>query len=105
MMFILAKEFFDFGNSDSLNTVYISFALSFIVMPLSTIFWCGYYEKYGKGSLVDRTIKLWDLATGGFIKTLNGHRDFVYSVAISPDVKTIVSGSGKFVYIIIIYSA
>ncbi|KAK3844210.1 MAG: WD40-repeat-containing domain protein [Linnemannia gamsii] len=56
------------------------------------------------GSL-DRTLKSWDLNLGGrpgpngasrgtFCKaTFNGHKDFVLSVAVSPDGKWVVSGS------------
>ncbi|MEH2411887.1 serine/threonine-protein kinase [Nostoc sp.] len=41
----------------------------------------------------DRTIKLWNLATGKQISSLNGHSQQVNVVAISPDGKTLVSAS------------
>ena len=41
----------------------------------------------------DKTIKLWDMKTGGVVKTFQGHTDSVYSVSISPDCTTIASGS------------
>lgn len=41
----------------------------------------------------DRTIKIWDGATGRELKTLTGHGGLVCSVAFSPDGKTIASGS------------
>ncbi len=46
----------------------------------------------------DKTIKLWDVATGKLSQTLTGHSDGVYSdevssVAFSPDGKTLASGS------------
>ncbi|MDF5730295.1 MAG: serine/threonine protein kinase, partial [Rhizonema sp. PD38] len=41
----------------------------------------------------DKTIKLWNLATGEQTRTLQGHSDLVHSVAISPDGKTLTSGS------------
>ncbi len=36
---------------------------------------------------------VWDMATGKEMSKLQGHSGEVYSVAISPDGKTIVSGS------------
>lgn len=54
------------------------------------------------GSL-DRTIKMWELGaprggregnrTGKCIKTFEGHRDFVLSVALTPDANWVLSGS------------
>ncbi|BAY27998.1 WD-40 repeat-containing protein [Calothrix sp. NIES-2100] len=41
----------------------------------------------------DKTIKIWNLATGQEIRTLNGHSYSVRSVAISPDGKTLASSS------------
>jgi WD40 repeat protein len=41
----------------------------------------------------NRTIKLWDVATGEEQATLKGHTDMVLSVAFSPDGKTLASGS------------
>ncbi len=41
----------------------------------------------------DTTIKIWNLATGQEIRTLNGHSSWVNSVAFSPDGKTLASGS------------
>jgi serine/threonine protein kinase len=44
----------------------------------------------------DRTIRLWDLATGKLLKTLQGHTEPVHAIAISPSGKTLVSaGSDK----------
>jgi len=42
----------------------------------------------------DRTIKLWDMQTGGVVKTFQGHTYYVCSVSISPNCTTIASGSG-----------
>lgn len=55
------------------------------------------------GSL-DRTIKMWELSTprgggnagpkgGKCVKTFEGHRDFVLSVALTPDANWVLSGS------------
>ncbi|MGH1396715.1 MAG: protein kinase domain-containing protein [Trichormus sp.] len=41
----------------------------------------------------DRTIKLWNIATGQQVATLTGHSRKVNIVAISPDGQTLVSGS------------
>jgi len=41
----------------------------------------------------DKTIKLWDMQTGGVVRTFQGHTDWVYSVSISADCTTIASGS------------
>jgi WD40 repeat protein len=42
----------------------------------------------------DRTVRLWDTATGAALQTLQGHNSWVTSVAFSPDGKQVVSGSG-----------
>jgi len=41
----------------------------------------------------DKTIKLWDVQTGGVVKTFHGHTTRVRSVSISADCTTIASGS------------
>ncbi len=38
--------------------------------------------------------RVWDMANRTQTRKLEGHDNWVYSVAISPDNKTIVSGSG-----------
>ena len=42
----------------------------------------------------DRLVRLWDAATGEELVRLPGHADYVYSLAFSPDGKTLVSSSG-----------
>ena len=42
----------------------------------------------------DKTIRLWDMATGKERASLQGHMYIVHSVAFSPDGKTLASGSG-----------
>jgi WD40 repeat protein len=44
----------------------------------------------------DRTIHLWDLATGDELIRLPGHNNYVFSLAFSPDGNTLVSGSGDY---------
>src|SRR5262249_28773776 len=41
----------------------------------------------------DRTVRLWDLATGRELRILRGHRDVVFSVAFTPDGRQVASGS------------
>ncbi|KAK3376687.1 WD40-repeat-containing domain protein [Lasiosphaeria ovina] len=41
----------------------------------------------------DKTIRLWDAATGTHQQTLEGHSGYVTAVAFSPDGKTLTSGS------------
>jgi len=40
----------------------------------------------------DNTVKLWNLETGKEIRSLKTDSGYIYSVAISPDGKTIASG-------------
>ena len=41
----------------------------------------------------DKTVKLWDIQTGGVIKTFHNHTNWVQSVSISPDCTVIASGA------------
>ena len=41
----------------------------------------------------DKTIKLWDIATGKEIRTFYGHNSLVESIAVTPDGKYVLSGS------------
>jgi Caspase domain/WD domain, G-beta repeat len=42
----------------------------------------------------DKTVRLWDPATGQQLRTLTGHTDWVRSVAFSPDEKLLAGGGG-----------
>jgi WD40 repeat protein len=41
----------------------------------------------------DRTVKLWDVATGDLKSTLTGLSEYTYCVAFSPDDRTMATGS------------
>jgi WD40 repeat protein len=41
----------------------------------------------------DKTIKVWETSTARLIKTLNGHTNWVYCLAVSPDGQLLASGS------------
>lgn len=41
----------------------------------------------------DKTVRLWNPANGGQIRTLTGPTDYVYAVALSPDGKKVAGGS------------
>jgi hypothetical protein len=43
----------------------------------------------------DGSVKLWNLGAGSSTKTLGGHTDWVYAVAISPDGNLVASGDWK----------
>jgi WD40 repeat protein len=41
----------------------------------------------------DKTIKIWEVATGKELRTLTGHSQTVFSVVYSPDGRYLASGS------------
>ena len=41
----------------------------------------------------DKTLRLWELATGGCLRTFRGHTSYVETVAVTPDGRFAVSGS------------
>ena len=63
---------------------------------------CLTFSSDGK-SLVsgshDSTIKLWDMQTGGVVKTFYGDGEYFLSVSISADCTRIASGSGRVVHV------
>jgi WD40 repeat protein len=50
-------------------------------------------EINGKNVVTDKSVKLWDVATGKKHATLQGHTDGVYSLTFSPDGKALAFGS------------
>ncbi|MCA2721359.1 MULTISPECIES: serine/threonine-protein kinase [unclassified Microcystis] len=49
--------------------------------------------RYLASGSSDKTIKIWEVATGKELRTLTGHSDWVMSVAYSPDGRYLASGS------------
>ena len=47
----------------------------------------------------DRTIRLWDMQTGGVIRAFNGHTKPIRSISISADCSKIASGSGYTIHL------
>jgi WD40 repeat protein len=41
----------------------------------------------------DKTLKVWDLKTGKLVRTLEGHRGWVWAVAVTPEGGHAISGS------------
>ena len=41
----------------------------------------------------DRTLKVWDLATGAVLRTMSGHAEYVSGLALSPDGASVLSAS------------
>jgi hypothetical protein len=60
---------------------------------VSSVSWSPDGKTLASGS-EDKTVKLWEAATGKLLATFEGHTDPVYSVSWSPDGKTLASGSG-----------
>lgn len=50
--------------------------------------------KYALSGSDDKTVRLWDIATGQQVRIFEGHAYDVYTVTFSPDGKYILSGSG-----------
>ena len=64
------------GHTDYVNSVSFSLDETFLVSGSD-----------------DKTVKLWDVQTGGVIRTLQGHTDWVRSISVSPDQNVVASGS------------
>ena len=60
--------------------------------PVLSVAWSPDGKTLASGS-GDKTVKLWETATGKLLTNLQGHTDAVWSVAWSPDGKTLASGS------------
>ena len=49
--------------------------------------------RYAISASLDKTLKVWDWATGELVRTLEGHADSVYGVAVTPDGRHAISAS------------
>jgi WD40 repeat protein len=67
------------GHTDSVNGVAITSDGSYLV-----------------SASLDSTLKVWDLATGALLRTLEGHTRALYGVAVMPDGRRAVSASHDF---------
>ena len=73
------------GHSDSIESLAIS--------PDGQTLVSGGYDKTISGHTNTKKIKIWNLGTGELKSTLTGYSSAVNSLAISPDGRTLVSGS------------
>ncbi|WP_427162719.1 trypsin-like peptidase domain-containing protein [Aliinostoc sp. HNIBRCY26] len=81
------------GHSQKVLTLTVSWInLQFIEGRVISVAFSPDGRTLASGSW-DKTIKIWNIATGQEIRTLNGHSQGVYSVAFSPDGRTLASGS------------
>ncbi len=50
------------------------------------------FAASGENALAGR-VKIWNVADGKLVRTIEGHRDTIYALALSPDGKTLATGS------------
>ncbi|KAK3347059.1 WD40-repeat-containing domain protein [Lasiosphaeria hispida] len=81
------------GHSSSINSITFSPDSKLIASgDINSIAFSPNLKLIASGSS-DKTIKIWDTATGTYMRTLEGHSDYVNSIMFSPDSKLVASGS------------
>src|SRR5581483_5626244 len=90
-------EYFDFINDNKImKTIKNNIPMNYDLRNLSLEF-VKELSKFQDFKIVsgsrDKSIKIWDANSGSLLKTLNGHTNYVCSVALSSDNRKIVSSS------------
>jgi WD40 repeat protein/uncharacterized caspase-like protein len=70
-----------------------------LMRPVTSVAFSPDGKVLASGHIADKTIKLWEVATGRELRTLTGHLSGVSSVAFSPDGKVLASGRGNLQWI------
>jgi WD40 repeat protein len=84
------------GNVSQTFSATIRFIFTGTLTGHTSSVWSVAFSPDGKllaSGSVDKTIKLWDVATGREVRTLSGHTSWVTSVAFSPDGRLLASCS------------
>jgi WD40 repeat protein len=95
--------------SNDERTIYVATGLAIRVLDMATgnditpthevedCVYCLAYSSDGRHLAAggnERSIRIWDLQSGGWGRR-EGHEGYVFSVAVSPDLKTVASAGGK----------
>jgi len=75
------------GIQTAILSGHTDYVKSLVFFPDGTLLVSGSYDK---------TIKLWDVQTGGIVKTFHGHTNYVHSVSVSADCTLVASGSDDY---------
>ncbi|MFQ5407427.1 MAG: WD40 repeat domain-containing protein, partial [Anaerolineales bacterium] len=70
-----------------------SLVLDIVFSATGDLFLASSGSLFPDAPFADNTVRVWDTATGRQLQILEGHTNSVYSVALSPDEKTALTGS------------